>query len=51
MATPAVFNPTPATIIEHPACEKCGECLVCSDPHACPAARELDRPEPTDDAA
>ena len=37
MGTPAVFNPTPATILEHPVCEKCGECLVCDDPHACPA--------------
>ena len=49
MGSPATFNPTPETILEHPVCEKCGECLICTDPHACPAV--LDRPEPSDDAA
>lgn len=38
MATPAPFVPTPESLlVEHPICVRCGECLICQDPHACPA--------------
>ena len=37
MAT-AAFIPTPeALLVEHPVCLECGSCLVCEDPHVCPA--------------
>jgi hypothetical protein len=41
MATATLFVPAPSDLLEHPECRACGACLVCEDPHRCPA-----RPEP-----
>lgn len=37
------FVPTPQSLLVHPRCAACGECLVCAaTPHRCPALSETE---------